>query len=216
MNILFDLYGTLIDIKTDESKDSFWQEFADKVNVSDFQELKNKYYLTCARLQEEKEEIEIRDVFKEIVEYDTEEACLIFRELSTEYISLYDGVIMLLEKLKKNHKLFVLSNAQSSFTIPELKKLKIYDYFNGIAISSDYGYKKPNPKFFQNAISDFNIIDDICMIGNDYECDIKPAIKLGLKTIFIESNLTPKNECSNKIIGFNCNEIIENINKLQK
>ena len=54
------------------------------------------------------------------------------------------------------------------------------------------------------------------MIGNDYECDIKPAIKLGLKTIFIESNLTPKNECSNKIIGFNCNEIIENINKLQK
>jgi len=154
-------------------------------------------------------------VFKDIVDYDVLEACLIFRKLSTKYICLYDGVVELLDELSKKHNLYVLSNAQASFTIPELKELGIYDYFEDIAISSDYGIKKPNIMFFKEAINNFNLKDDIVMIGNDYECDIKPAKKLGLKTVFIESNLTPLNECEDKIMGFNRLEILEKIKELE-
>lgn len=215
MDILFDLYGTLIDINTDEFSDDFWIEFAKNMNVSDYKKLKNDYYNTCAKYQKLKEELEIKDVFKDIVDFDVLEACLIFRKLSTKYICLYDGVVELLDELSKEHNLYVLSNAQASFTIPELKELGIYDYFKDIAISSDYGIKKPNIMFFKEAINNFNLKDDIVMIGNDYECDIKPAKKLGLKTVFIESNLTPLNKCEDKIMGFNRLEILEKIKELE-
>lgn len=212
MNILFDLYGTLIDINTDESMDSFWKSFAESINVKDYKKLKDEYYKTCDKYQKEKEEIEIKDIFGEIIDFDTEETCLIFRRLSTNYICLYEGVIELLDELKEKHNLYVLSNAQASFTIPELKKLGIYDYFDGIAISSDYGIKKPNLLFFKEAIYNFNIKDNIIMIGNDYKCDIEPAKQLGVKTIFIETNLTPKNDIKDKLVGFNYKEILKMIN----
>ena len=74
-----------------------------------------------------------------------------------------------------------------------LKKLKIYKYFDQIAISSNYKIKKPNKEFYLKALSAFKV-KKAYMIGNDYECDIKPALELGLKPIFIKSNLTPKDQ----------------------
>lgn len=221
MNVMFDLYGTLIDIHTDEENDNFWIKVAKKLKKYkeyDHKVLKEEYLNYVKYLEKDIEEIEIRDVFKYLFNTnleDTEKICQIFRKLSTEYIRLYKGVKKLLKRLKKEGiKLYVLSNAQTSFTIPELKKLGIYKYFDGIAISSDYKYKKPNQNFFKNAMKSFKIeIADTMMIGNDYECDILPSIELGLKYIFIESNLTPKNNFSDKIIGFDETIIFNKINK---
>ena len=199
-NILFDLYGTLIDIHTDEERIEFWKSLAKKTKKYkdyDYVTLKVIYLQICNELSKEKEEIEILDVFEKLFDADRQHADIIaniFRKLSTDYIKLYPYVKNALNKLKEEgHKIYVLSNAQNAFTIPELKKLGIYDYFDGIAISSDYGIKKPNKEFFKAAIAKFDLTGDIWMIGNDYECDIKPAQELGLKTIFIKSNLTPPN-----------------------
>ncbi|MDE7384268.1 MAG: HAD family hydrolase, partial [Anaeroplasmataceae bacterium] len=135
-----------------------------------------------------------------------------FRKASTKYIHLYKGVKKLLKRLKiEGVSLYVLSNAQEAFTLPELKKLGIDEYFDGIAISSAYGVKKPNLEFFKEAIKSFNAEGEIWMIGNDAECDIHPAKELGLRTIFIESNLTPINEEEDKIIGFQWNKILNTI-----
>lgn len=195
-NIIFDLYGTLIDIHTDEEKASFWAKLAKKTRkykAYSPDELKNKYLAICSEKQKHIEELDVVLVFEELYEVDICIAMRIaklFRRLSTEYIRLYKGVKKLLKKLKQQgYRLYVLSNAQESFTMPELEKLGIKRYFNSIAISSVYGVKKPNTLFYQQAIEKFGI-DDGIMIGNDFECDIKPARELGLKTIFIESNLT--------------------------
>lgn len=197
-NIMFDLYGTLIDINTDEEGISFWIKLNKKYKYSNnFLNLKNDYLKECMILEKDKEEIEILDVFKKLFSnYDSKDVALYFRKISTKYIKLYKNVVKLLKELKKKgYKLYVLSNAQASFTIPEIKKLKIYKYFDDIAISSDYSIKKPNMEFYINAMNKFNILpSDTIMIGNDYECDIAPANKLGIKSIFIKSNLTPKNQ----------------------
>lgn len=221
MNVMFDLYGTLIDIHTDEEKDIFWIKLAKslrKYKKYDYLTLKKEYLNYVKLLETDIEEIEIREVFKHLFNTNakiTDKICKIFRKLSTEYIKLYNGVKRLLKSLKKeNIKLYVLSNAQNAFTIPELKKLGIYKLFDGIAISSDYKCKKPNKNFFKNAMKSFKIdIDDTMMIGNDYDCDIAPSIELGLNYIFIESNLTPKNNFSKKIIGFDEAEIFNIIIK---
>ena len=197
-SIMFDLYGTLIDINTDESPDLFWESFAlatAKYKAYDYLELKKEYLSICEVLQKEKEEIEILDVFEKLFTVSRETSCeiaLIFRKLSTKYIKKYIGVDKLLTKLKENgHKIYLLSNAQNAFTIPEMKELDLIKYFDGIAISSDYGVKKPNKDFYLKAMKKFNLeAKNTWMIGNDYECDIKPAQELGLRTIFIKSNLT--------------------------
>ena len=197
-SIMFDLYGTLIIIHTDASPDLFWDSFAlatAKYKAYDYLELKKEYLSICEVLQKEKEEIEILDVFEKLFTVSRETSCeiaLIFRKLSTKYIKKYIGVDKLLTKLKENgHKIYLLSNAQNAFTIPEMKELDLIKYFDGIAISSDYGVKKPNKDFYLKAMKKFNLeAKNTWMIGNDYECDIKPAQELGLRTIFIKSNLT--------------------------
>lgn len=211
--VFFDLYGTLVDIHTDEENPRFWNQLARKTKK--YKEysplnLKKNYHLICTKLQKEKEEIELLDVFKALYEVEKEEAlkiALIFRKYSTEYIRLYPGVKSLLKDLKQNDfDVYLLSNAQESFTMPELKKLGIKQYFKGIAISSMFGVKKPNIEFFRQACETFKVQKAV-MIGNDYDCDIAPAKSLGWETIFIESNLTPKNQIEEKIVGFDKNVI---------
>ncbi|MDE6415024.1 MAG: HAD family hydrolase [Anaeroplasmataceae bacterium] len=216
--VLFDLYGTLIDIHTDEESTKFWKMIANKTKKLyeyNSEDLRKKYLLLCKQKQKDKEEIDILEVFEELLFISKEQAERVaweFRKASTKYIRLYKGVKKLLKELKNEGvSLYVLSNAQEAFTLPELKKLGIDEYFDGIAISSAFGVKKPNLEFFKEAIKSFNIEDEIWMIGNDAECDIYPAKELGLKTLFIESNLTPINEEEDKIIGFQWKQILNTI-----
>lgn len=220
--IIFDLYGTLVDIMTDEKSDNFWLSFSKyckKYRKYDYIDLKNKYFELCSKYQIEKEEIEIRDVFRGLFSIDEkklEKVCQQFRKLSIGFVKCYGGAKKLLERLKEDgHKVYLLSNAQQAFTIPEITKLGLYDYFDGIAISSEYGVKKPNIDFFNKAIRDFEITDEnIIMVGNDYECDIKPALELGWKTVFIETNLTPISKEKKNVYGFDGDFIYSVINKL--
>lgn len=85
-------------------------------------------------------ELELIDVFKGLVtekgaECSAELAAFLaasFRAMSLKYIKLYDGALDLLRSLKEaGGKVYLLSNAQSSFTKPELKLLGIYDEFEG-------------------------------------------------------------------------------------
>ncbi|MDE6655755.1 MAG: HAD family hydrolase, partial [Anaeroplasmataceae bacterium] len=207
-------YGTLIDIHTDEEDKRFWNKVAKKVAKYHFytpEDLKNNYKKLCEEKQQYIEEIEILDVFEELLNITrekSEEVAWMFRKASTQYIRLYKGVKQLLKKLKsEGYSLYVLSNAQEAFTMPELKKLGIMHYFDGIAISSKYGVKKPNLEFFQRAIKNFNAKGEIWMVGNDAECDIYPAEKLGLNTIFIESNLTFNKIRKPDFIGFSYKKI---------
>ena len=212
-NVMFDLYGTLIDIHTDESPDVFWESFAlstKKYKEYDYLDLKEKYILKCEELNKEKEEIELLDVFEYLFEVeDVNEIAMTFRKLSTRYIKKYRGVDKLLTYLKdKGCKIYLLSNAQASFTMPEMIELDLVKYFDGIAISSDFGVKKPNKDFYLKAMNKFGLSNDTTwMVGNDYECDIYPAKHLGLKTIYIESNLSPDNLKVPKIKGFSFRKV---------
>ncbi|MGM9969713.1 MAG: HAD family hydrolase [Anaeroplasma sp.] len=219
--ILFDLYGTLVNIKTDENRNVFWKRFCNKTKKYksyNYMDLKKKYLSLCEEFEQNDEEIEIMDVFSKLYPYSKNKLsyiALLFRRLSRKYYKLYPGVKKLLNSLKQNHNIYLLSNAQASFTINELKQLGIYNLFDGIAISSEYKMKKPNEEFFKKAIMNFNITtEDIWMVGNDFQCDILPAKNLNLKTIFIKSNLTPINQYDETgLYGFDYKIILEIINE---
>ncbi len=212
-NYIFDLYGTLVDIHTNENKRSFWE----KVRLYylfhgaeySANEIKKNYRRLC-QLEEAKRdncdevEIDITQVFQQIYEDKgvkadkelVEETAKVFRILSLDYVKLYEGVIELLEALKsQGKKVFLLSNAQREFTMPEFQMLKLPEYFDGILLSSDYGYKKPSPKFYSALIEQYQLNPkESIMIGNDYIADIKGAKEAGLATLYIHSNISPEIE----------------------
>ena len=158
-NYVFDLYGTLVDIHTDEEQQMLWEKmtmfygyqgafytpaelhdaFYDMVHdLEDMQ--KSEMLKTGEYAHEAFPEIQIEDVFlglfqKKNVERDMDFAILtgqFFRALSTEYIRLYEGVPQMLSALKNTGAgVYLLSNAQRAFTEYESKGLDIFKYFDG-------------------------------------------------------------------------------------
>ena len=47
MNFLFDLYGTLADIHTDEEKSELWNSFASLLGENDGEKVECEYHLIC-------------------------------------------------------------------------------------------------------------------------------------------------------------------------
>ena len=219
-NYIFDLYGTLVDIHTEESDPVVWEKLAlfygyyDAIYAAE--ELKARYDPLVAgeealmKVQSEKKddaheshpEVSIELIFQKLFAEKGVDADLalavhagqFFRILSTEYVKLYDGVPELLAALKQAGKnVYLLSNAQRIFTEYEMHTLGIAQYFDDIFISSTCGVKKPDSRFYQLLIDKYNLdVTESIMIGNDAVSDIAGAKSVGLDTFYIHSNISPK------------------------
>lgn len=214
---IFDLYGTLVDIHTDETLPRLWEELAAwyRDHGADYgpEELEDAYLRTVRRMESGKAalrqdaheahpEIRLEFVFQDLYREKGAEAGLelavrtgeLFRRQSLEYIRLYDGAEELLKALRANgQRVWLLSNAQRIFTAYELRTLGIEPLFDGIYLSSDYGCKKPDRRFFDILLTERGIPpESAVMIGNDGVCDIRGARAAGLSTVYIRSNISPE------------------------
>ena len=202
----FDLYGTLIDIHTEEGGRQLWKSLAKY-----YRQHGAFYFAGCIRRGYQKyvkeelkksEEILIEKVFEKLyaakgVQADSEliaNTCRFFRDTSTKHLRLYDWSLPILETLMENgKKIYLLSNAQRSFTYHEMEVLDIVKYFDKIYISSDYLVKKPNPKFFELLIANEKLdVKKTLFLGNDQECDILGAQNVGMDTWYVHTNCSPE------------------------
>ena len=205
-NYIFDLYGTLIDIHTDEEDKKLWKALAKyyrKHGAFYFAGGIRRGYLRYVKEELEKsEEIQVEKVFQklfaqrkvEVSDALIAEACRFFRDTSTEHLRLYEWSLPILQTLKGNgKKVFLLSNAQRSFTYHEMETLDIVKYFDAIYISSDHGVKKPNPKFFQLLIEKEGLdVKECLFLGNDQSCDVLGAQAMGMDTWYVHTNCSPE------------------------
>lgn len=212
-NYIFDLYGTLVDIRTNEEKAYLWDKMTELFGfygaVYERTTLKKTYAKYCKELEdklkkeEEYPEIDLDIVFRRLfqdkgieeVEQSVIDALqMSMRAISTKFIRLYDGVIDLLESLKAKEKnIYLLSNAQRGFTRPELRYLGIEKYFDGILISSEEGCKKPGSSFFQVLLERYHLNPkESIMIGNDSVSDILGAYHMGMHSLYIHTEISPE------------------------
>lgn len=210
-NYIFDLYGTLVDIHTEEGIPKLWEKLSFFYGfygaIYQPEELQESYLALV--VQEENSyaheaypEIELEYVFQKLFEKKGVKADMelsvhagqFFRILSTEYVKVYEGTKEMLENLhKKGKKVYLLSNAQEIFTSYELRFLGLTDYFDDIFISSSCQCKKPDTKFYQMLMDKHNLkIEECLMIGNDNTTDIAGAKELGMDSLYIHSNLSPE------------------------
>lgn len=214
-NFLFDFYGTLADIHTNESKKDLWRQLALWYRShgagytpwqlqKDYIMLVNEEKKETAKRHADYTAIDIRlelvferlytrkgiDVSADVIA----ETALFFRTLSRSYIRLYPAVRSMLTELRAQGKrCYLLSNAQTIFTMPELRLLGIVDLFDGIVISSAEECVKPDWHFFEIACQRYQLKkEDTIMVGNDPQTDIAGANAFGIDSVYIHSNLSPR------------------------
>ncbi len=211
-DLIFDLYGTLVDIHTEEDN-LVWEktalyfryygaDYTGAALKTDHKSVVADRESVAGQTYEMYPDIPFHEVLAELFRAKgvTENAdalglnaAQVFRIASTEYIRLYDGVLEALDALRKHgYRLWLLSNAQRAFTAYELRALRLDDKFDGIYLSSDYQCRKPDERFFR-ALLDGEALDPArcLMIGNDRETDIAGAQNAGLSTLYMHTNLTP-------------------------
>lgn len=211
-DLIFDLYGTLVDIHTEENS-LVWEKTAlyfgyYRAHYSPVQlkeafeeELKNRK-AKAGQSYECFPDLPFEPIMAQLfrragVEENADtlglNAAQLFRICSTEYIKLYPGALDALARLrKKGLRLWLLSNAQRVFTAYELRHLGLGEQLDDIFISSDYGCRKPDNRFYQALVDEKGLDVSRClMIGNDRETDIAGAKALGMATLYMHTALTP-------------------------
>ena len=240
-DLIFDLYGTLVDIHTEED-DTVWEKTALYFGYYGAHytgpELRSAFQTAMAEKQAKAgqsyecfPDLPCEPVMAELfrrkgVEDNADwlgvHAAQLFRIASTEYIRLYPHVTDALAALRqKGCRLWLLSNAQRVFTAYELQALGLAPYFDGIYISSDFGCRKPDIRFFRALLEERKLDPASClMIGNDLETDIAGAKNAGLPTLYMHTNLTPPHQRPanpgdpHEYEGWNWQELVEVIENL--
>ncbi|WP_170243461.1 HAD hydrolase-like protein [Streptococcus suis] len=216
-NYIFDFYGTLVDIVTDENKLELWEKLAAIYHSfgctygarqlrSAFQETASEAELDLIRISPyQYVEIDLEKVFIQLLtdgkyRRPTQMApadlktfgqmvATVFRVLSREKLEAYTNTLSTLARLKdEGARLFILSNAQRVFTQAEIEIMGCAAFMEQIYISSDYRIKKPEPEFLQGVL-DENQLDpaETVFVGNDLTSDIAIAQALGLDGVLINT-----------------------------
>ncbi|GGD29547.1 YjjG family noncanonical pyrimidine nucleotidase [Hyunsoonleella pacifica] len=125
----------------------------------------------------------------------------VIRQLSEDYIKhlstfnfLIEDTINILEYLKPNYRLHIITNGFSEVQHKKMDRSKIIHYFETITNSEIAGVKKPNPKIFNFALNLAKTESGrSIMIGDNLEADIEGALNIGMNTVFFNPNSTPFN-----------------------
>lgn len=217
---IFDLYGTLIDIYTDEDDPRLWSVLASFYSRygADYSPdaLKSAYHRTVReeletvrrtsfvryadvplenvfwRLYTEgkvrhRAELSVREEQKTVW---TAAAANLFRELSMRRFSVFPEVHETLKALKdRGASLCLLSNAQRVFSLPEIEKAGLREYFDAIYLSSDYRMAKPEPGFLKTLLRERRLDPADCvMIGNDPKSDMEIALSCGVRGVLLNTD----------------------------
>ena len=214
-DLVFDLYGTLVDIHTEEN-DLVWEKtalyfgyygahYSPEALKAAFTAELSKRQAKAGQSYECFPDIPFEsimaDLFREAGVTENADALAVhaaqlFRITSTEYIRLYPGALDALAQLRqKGFRLWLLSNAQRVFTAYELQHLGLGEQLDGIFISSVYGCRKPDARFYKALLHEKGLDPNSClMIGNDRDTDIAGAKALGMGTLYMHTGLTPPDQ----------------------
>ena len=196
-NVFFDLDHTLWDFEKNSAL--AFKKIFEKNSIDLDLNLFLKYYVPInlkyweRYRKEEINQIELRlgrlkETF-DLINFQYNDALLDL--LSSEYIyylpqfnHLFDGAIEVLDYLKPNYNLHIITNGFQEVQDGKIKNSNIESYFKTITNSEMAGVKKPNPIIFQYALQAANANkNNSIMIGDCIDADVKGALNFGMDAI---------------------------------
>ncbi len=211
--MIFDLYGTLVDLKVDESSPVFWEALA-----CDFFGVEGGVFGEALRgafmrlVQEESsstsEGFILNNVFTGMLDefgmVPTNDNIRIFaekfRELSITCLRKKDYTDDLLGAIRDSgYKVGLISNTEALLTAYDLQVLGLDDQFDEIVLSSDVGVKKPDRKIFEIMLDRLGIKPvDCTFVGDTYRDDIAGAVSAGMDAVFLTASPGNLPACGNE------------------
>jgi putative hydrolase of the HAD superfamily len=210
--VLFEPYGTLLDIETDERD---WYAF---LNLSRFLEYRGvrfsadelrwlwfeKIAQQLAGVPGPFPEIDVRVAWRELINQHARpcsddkvadpatfltDVTMLHRALTRRTLRPMEGVRTMLERLSGRVRLGIVTDSQPDYILPELRIAGIDRHFEATAISAEHGYRKPDPRLFEHALQALNVpADHALFVGVDTGRDIAGARAAGLRSVLV---LTP-------------------------
>lgn len=208
---LFDLYGTLLDIRTEEQSIETWRAFTAYLKQHGI-----RYHARFARWLFSRKcekicseptpyrypEYDILPAFAYLIRRKKKDAddgfvweCgEMFRKLSVRRIGLYENSLRTLDTLRQAGKrVILLSNAQLVYTKQEIEQFRLQEHLDDLFISSVEGCMKPDPEFFMAPVRKYHLDVSRClMIGNDERSDVAGAKAAGMDCAFVKTDSAGK------------------------
>jgi len=103
-------------------------------------------------------------------------------------VSYIDGVREMLERLREDHDLAVITNTHSTPMVEDLMvEMDIRLFFPTFISSVDYGYRKPSARIFQHAMDKAGTtVERSLYVGDTYEADYVGATGAGMRCLLID------------------------------
>lgn len=102
-----------------------------------------------------------------------------------------DGAENLLQSLQGAYRLYIVSNGSSDIQHSRIAGADLKKYFDGIYISEDIGYNKPDKRFFDACFSDIEktsgeavALSETIIIGDSLSSDIMGGKNAGIRTVW--------------------------------
>lgn len=209
--VLFEPYGALIDIETDERD---WYAYLNLARFLEYRgarltadELRWLWFEKVAQQTAQGDglhpEFSARAVWRELLSENLSPAhaaavdggtflgdlTVLHRALTRRSLRLMDGVRPLLEGLAGRARLGIVTDCQPEYVVPELEITGIRDYFRAIAVSGARGYRKPDARLFKEALRGLGVgAGQALFVGVDTGTDITGARAAGMRSVLV---LTP-------------------------
>jgi putative hydrolase of the HAD superfamily len=211
--IVFDLNGTLIEILTEDDREDIFRAAGHLLTYQGIElrrhEVRELYFQTLKQQRqasrERYPEFDAVEVWRSIIDshstaytraLPSEKLAQLpvllaemYRGISRRRLGLFPNVLEVLDVLRRNFRLAVVSDGQSSWARGELHKVGLTDYFDPIVISGDHGFRKPDRRLFRFALDGMGVdAGHAVYVGNDMHRDIYGAREAGMTTVMFDSN----------------------------
>ena len=236
--IIFDLYGTLIDIETDESMEEIYRAIAHYLTYHGINlhrwGVRERYYQIMTQQREaraeEHPEIDVEAIWNTLLKQEGMDTApmrrrlarvlaQIYRAISRKRLQLYPEVKRTLDELRPRHRLALVSDAQPCFALPEMRAVGLTGYFDPIVISARHGFRKPDRRLIEKALALMKLTPaEVLCVGNDMFRDIHGAQVLGIRSIFVDSNQGAKSYVDTRpdYIAAGFQEVLEGVAALSR
>lgn len=108
-----------------------------------------------------------------------------YLEITPRKSALLPNAIQILEILKDDHELHIITNGFEEVQEIKLKHSGLDGYFGSVVTSEQVGHKKPDPRVFQFSLDSANATKDASiMVGDDLLADIVGARDFGMDQVY--------------------------------
>ena len=200
--VLFDFYGTLVDFETDEGGHNAWDVVAlflrYRGSNAQGETLRAKYFHYVEEAlngsANQHADVDVVPIFQRVIEEAGVAAAnglattvaQLFRSRSVSRFVPFHETRSVLEKLSKSFVLGLVSDSQEPYLLPELRQVALDPFFKTVVMSSQYGYRKPDPRLLRTALDQLGVsAGEAVYVGDSWLRDVEGAHAASIHPIWI-------------------------------